>query len=75
MSSVMMNTLVIKKRDSGAPTITSEIRGMTFTRSLLDIKASLNILIVAIFYCLHVGDLLSGWIGEEISWHSRRHDR
>ena len=31
ISSIMMNSLLIKKRDLGAPTITSEIGGMTFT--------------------------------------------
>ena len=31
-SSIMMNSLPIKKRDLGAPMITSEIGGMTFTR-------------------------------------------
>ena len=36
VSSIMMNSLPIKKRYPGAPMITSEIGGMTFTRSLLD---------------------------------------
>ena len=40
----MMNSLPINKRDPGAPMITSEIRGMTFTRSLLDTGASINII-------------------------------
>ena len=31
ISSIMMNSLLIKKRDPRAPMITSEIRGMTFT--------------------------------------------
>ena len=35
VSSIMMNSLPIKKRDPGAPLITSEIGGMSFTRSLL----------------------------------------
>ena len=39
----MMNSLPIKKRDPGLPMITSEIGGMTFTRSLLDTGASINI--------------------------------
>ena len=34
ISSIMMNYILIKKRDPGAPMITSEIGGMTFTRSL-----------------------------------------
>ena len=36
VSSIMMNSLPVKKRDPGAPMITSEIGGMSFTRSLLD---------------------------------------
>ena len=36
VSSIMMNALPIKKRDPRAPMITSEIGGMSFTRSLLD---------------------------------------
>ena len=36
VSSIMMNVLPIKKRDPGAPMITSEIGGMSLTRSLLD---------------------------------------
>ena len=39
VSSIMMNSLPVKKRDPGAPMITSEIRGMSFTRSLLDTGA------------------------------------
>ena len=57
MSSIMMNALPIKKRDPGAPMITSEIGGMSFTRSLLDTGASINILPKAIFDCHHVGEL------------------
>ena len=57
VSSIMMNSLPIKKRDLGAPIITSEIGGMTFTRSMLDTGASINILPIAIFYCHHIGEL------------------
>ena len=55
--SIMMNSLPIKKRDHGAPRITSEIGGMTFARSLLDTGASINILPKAVFDCHHVGEL------------------
>ena len=41
VSSIMMNSLPVKKRDTGAPMITSEIGGMSFTRSLLDTGASI----------------------------------
>ena len=57
VSSIMMNSLPIKKRDPWAPMITSEIRGMTFSRSMLDIRASINILYKAVFECHHVGEL------------------
>ena len=57
VSSIMMNSLPINKRDLGAPMITSEIGEMSFTRSLLDIEASINILPKAIFNCHHVGEL------------------
>ena len=53
----MMNSLPIKKRDPGPPMITSEIGGMSFTRSLLDTKASINILPKAIFDHHHVGEM------------------
>ena len=57
MNLIMMNSLPIKKRDPGAPMITSEIGGMSFTRSLLDIRASINILPKAVFDCHYVGEL------------------
>ena len=57
ISSIMMNSLPIKKRDPGAPMITSEIGGMTFTRSLLDTGASINILPKAVYDCHHVREL------------------
>ena len=81
ISSIMMNSLLIKKRDPGAPMITSEIRGITFTRSLLHTRGSINILPKAVFDRHHVGELqpfltelCSGWIGKEASWYSRRCD-
>ena len=57
VSSIMMNSLPIKKRDPGAPMITSEIGEMTFTRSLLDTGASINIFPKTVFDCHHVGEL------------------
>ena len=57
MSSIMMNSLPIKYRDPGTSMIMSEIGGMTFTRSLLDTGASINILTKAIFERHHVGEL------------------
>ena len=57
VSSIMMNSLPVKKRDPGAPMITCEIGGMSFTRSLLDIRASINILPKAVFDHHHVGEL------------------
>ena len=57
ISSIMMNSLPIKKRDPGAPIIMSAIGEMTFTRSLLDIGPSINILPTAVFDRHHVGEL------------------
>ena len=57
ISSIMMNSLLIKKRDPGLPMITSEIGGMTFTRSLLDTGASINILPNAVFDRHHIREL------------------
>ena len=57
ISSIMRNSLSIKKRDLGAPMITSEIGGMNFTRSLLDTRASINILPKAVFDRHHIGEL------------------
>ena len=53
----MMNSLPIKKRDPGAPMITSEIRGISFTRSLLDTRPIINILPKAVLDRHHVGEL------------------
>ena len=49
----MMNSLPIKKRYPGALLITSEIGGMTFTRSLLDSRVSINIFPKAVFNYHH----------------------
>ena len=57
VSFIMTNVLPIKKRDPGAPMITSEIGGMSFTRSLLDTGASINILPKAVFDRHLVGEL------------------
>ena len=59
VSSIMMNSLPIKKRDPGAPMIMSDIGGMSFTRSLLDTGASINILPKAVFDHHHVGEFQS----------------
>ena len=53
----MMNSLQIKKRDLGASMITSEIGGMCFNRSLLDTRASINILPKAVFDRHHLQEL------------------
>ena len=57
VSTIMMNSLPIKKRDQRAPMITSEIWRMSFTRSLLDTGASINILPKVVFDYHHVGEL------------------
>ena len=43
--------------ETGAPMITSEIGGMSFTTSLLDTRASINILPKSVFNRYHVGEL------------------
>ena len=53
----MMNALPIKKRDPRAPMIMSKIGGMSFTRSLLDTGASINILPKGVFDRHRVGEL------------------
>ena len=57
VSSIMMNSLPIKKRDPRVPMIMSEIGGMSFTRSLLDTGASINILPKVVFDRHHIGEL------------------
>ena len=57
VSSIMMNALPIKKRDPRAPIVTSEIGGMSFTRSFLDTGVSINILPKVVFDRHHVGEL------------------
>ena len=42
--------------------ITSEIGGMTFTRSLLDSRVSINIFPKTVFDCHHVGELQSFFV-------------
>ena len=52
-----MNSLPINKRDLWAPMITSEIRGMSFTRSLLDTGANINIIRKVVLNRHLVGEL------------------
>ena len=56
-SSIMMNSLPIKKRDLGVPIIMTKIGRMTFTSSLLDTGTSIIILLEAVFDRHHVGEL------------------
>ena len=57
VSSIVMNSLPFIKRDLRAPMISSEIEGMAFTRSLLDIVASINILPKVVFDRHYAGEL------------------
>ena len=63
VSSIMMNALPIKKRDPGSPMIMSEIGGMSFTRSLLDIGASIKIIPKVVFDRHHVWELQPFLVG------------
>ena len=49
ISSIMLSTLPRKRRDLGAPMISCEIGGRNFTRSLLDTRACVNILLKGVY--------------------------
>ena len=55
--SIMMSTLPCKRCDPGAPMISCEIGGRTFTRSLLDTGASVNILPKGVYDICPLGEL------------------
>ena len=57
ISSIMLSMLPRKGRDLGAPMISCEIGGRTFTRSLLDMGASVNILPKGVYDICLVGKL------------------
>ena len=57
ISSIMLSTLPHKRHDLGAPMISCEIRGRTFTRSLLDTGASVNILPKEMYDICPLGEL------------------
>ena len=57
ISSIMLSTLPRKRRDPGAPMISCEIGGRTFTRSLLDTGASVNILPKGVYDLCPLGEL------------------
>ena len=57
ISSIMLSTLSHKRRDPGAPMISCEIGGRTFTRSLLDTRASVNILPKEVYDTCPLGEL------------------
>ena len=57
ISSIMLSTLPCKRRDPGAPMISCEIWGRTFTRSLLYTGASVNILSKGVYDFSPLGEL------------------
>ena len=57
ISSIMLSTLPCTRRDPGAPMISCEIGGRTFTRSLLDTGASVNILPKGVYDICPLGEL------------------
>ena len=57
ISSIMLSTLPRKRCDPGAPMISCEIGGRTFTRSLLDTGASVNILLKGVYDICPLGEL------------------
>ena len=62
ISSIMLSTLPRKRRDPGAPMIGCEIGGRTFTRSLLDTRANVNILPKGVHDICPLGELHSLFI-------------
>ena len=58
----MINSQPIIKRDLRVLIITSEIGGMTFTRSMLDTITSINILSKGVFNHHHVGELQPSFV-------------
>ena len=56
ISSIMLSTLPRKRRDPGARMISCEIGGRTFTRSLLDTGASVNILPKGVYDACPLGE-------------------
>ena len=56
-SSIMLSTLPRKRCDPGAPMISCEIGGKTFTQSLLDTGASVNILPKGVYDVCPLGEL------------------
>ena len=62
ISSIMLSTLPHKRRDPGVPMISCEIVGKTFTRSLLDTRASVNILPKGVYDICPLGKLQSLFI-------------
>ena len=56
ISSIMLSTLPHKQHDPGTPMISCEIGGMTFTQSLLDTGASVNILPKGVYDICPLGE-------------------
>ena len=77
ISSIMLSTLPRKRHDLGAPMISCEIGGRTFTQSLLDTGASVNNLPKGVYDICPLGELqplfieLSRWIRETTSRYCR----
>ena len=57
ISSIILSTLSRKRRDPGAPMISCEIGDRTFTRSLLNTGASVNILPKGVYDICPLGEL------------------
>ena len=72
ISSIMLSTLPRKRRDPGAPMISCEIGGWTFTRSLLDTGASVNLLPKGVYDICPLGELQLSFIELSIADRSVR---
>ena len=73
--SIMLSTLSCKRHDSGAPMISCEIGGRTFTRSLLDTGASVNILPKGVYNICPLGELHPLFIKLSLAYGSVRRPR
>ena len=72
ISSIMLSTLPRTRRDPGAPMISCEIGGRTFTRSLLDTRASVNILLKGVYDICTLGELQPSFIELSLADESMR---
>ena len=57
VSAVVFNQLLRKLKDPEAPFISCDIRGVTFDKALLDLRANVNLLSTSIYEQFDIGEL------------------